>query len=364
MKIELPPLDDPRQQAIPLRPGSADPLEHWLAKSIAAEAAGDYDLCLDTLEKALDECPIHPRLRLHAQFVNLTLRDYRRAYAHWDVWRHFEPVVPVVKGARLWQGILGNKPQQGGALVIQSNEGLGDCVMFARFLPELVNYFDSVSIITPPALETLFRRSFPTVAVCSAPPNADWWCPVTWLMQVLNLTMESFKSPPYLAAAPDTTPRDKRKIGCCWSGNPGHMFNHIRSVMPHDFIKMLEPFKGDAEFINLVPTTRQGWHSPLPEWMGKNDAEDFATTADLMSSCDLIITVDTSVAHVAGALGVPVWTLIYRPPDWRWGIEGTTTPLYDSMTLYRQDVHGEWAPVLAKIGKDLQEFLLPVLMES
>jgi len=151
--------------------------------------------------------------------------------------------------------------------------------------------------------------------------------------------------------------RSRLRVGLAWTGNP----NIIRRQKRHVALEKLLPLLHleGIDFFSLQVDHGREQIRQLPETARLNDCgehiTDFADTAAFISELDLIITVDTAVAHLAGALGRPVWTLLPFVPDWRWGLSGDTTPWYPTMRLFRQSKAGDWPEVIARVTTALKE---------
>jgi ADP-heptose:LPS heptosyltransferase len=131
--------------------------------------------------------------------------------------------------------------------------------------------------------------------------------------------------------------------------------NDQRRSLPASYLKPLLDMKG-VDFISLNPALADGVaRAGLPNLIqAVHFGDDFLRTAEVISTLDLVITVDSAPAHLAGSLGVPVWTLLPHEPDWRWDLNSKTTPWYPSMRLYRQQTPGDWTGVIAMVTKDLK----------
>jgi hypothetical protein len=146
------------------------------------------------------------------------------------------------------------------------------------------------------------------------------------------------------------------RVGLCWKGNSTHSDDAHRSSNI-DAFRALDGLPG-VHFVNLQ---REATHEELARFGSietyEDRVRDVAARAALMNQCHLVITVDTSVAHVAGALGVPCWTLLAKACDWRWGNDATSTLWYPGMRLFRQDTHGDWRGLLARVRAQLEASL-------
>ncbi len=269
--------------------------------------------------------------------------------------------------ARRWDG----KTAPDATLVLYNEQGMGDTVQFCRFVPMVLERVPNVILQAQAPLAGLMATNFPGVTIITPEdplPAYDLQCPLMSLPHIFATTPETVPSAAgYLkadAAKIDEwrtkVPADgRKKIGIVWAGNPDHMNDHIRSVP----LKLFEPLwaipnlhfislqKGDQAQaqIGQVPS-----HVPFTH-LG-DQLRDFSDTAALLQHIDLLISVDTSVLHVAGATGRPAWAMLQFDPDWRWMLERATTPWYDHVRLFRQKTYGNWADVTADIGRALTSF--------
>jgi hypothetical protein len=147
------------------------------------------------------------------------------------------------------------------------------------------------------------------------------------------------------------------RVGLAWAGNPTYVNDRRRSIAP-ELMSPLLRIEG-VQFVSLQVSPR----SQIPQSDSANmidlstEISDFADSAALIAELDLIVTVDTATAHLAGALGKPVWLLLPYVPDWRWGLEGESTPWYSTMRLFRQTAADEWLPVIKRVAGALREVL-------
>jgi ADP-heptose:LPS heptosyltransferase len=154
-------------------------------------------------------------------------------------------------------------------------------------------------------------------------------------------------------------PKTKPRIGVVWSGNTAHTKLHYRSIELQQFLAIFSP---DAEWICLQKEIREEDLALLRQ-LGRiaffgDDLRDFSDTAALLDLMDLVITVDTSVAHLAGAMGKPVWILLPCNPDWRWLLDRDDSPWYPSARLFRQQQNGNWATVTDQVKHELRSAIL------
>ena len=282
-----------------------------------------------TLRAALALAPESPETQVALGIVLLGLGRHEEGWKLYEA-RHrmalgvAKPPLPQPE----WQG----EPLAGKRLQIWPDEGLGDQIQHARVVPWLRAQGAEVTVICDPALERLFKANLDADVFGArgevAAPDPDYWVMFGALFARAGLTAETAPKPPYLAAKPSKQKKGAR-IGVMAAGNPKHPNDAHRSLPPALAQRLLD-----------LP----GAVSLTPEATG---AADFADTAAVIAGLDLVISVDTSVAHLAGAMSKPVWILLPRlGTDWRWGLEGETTPWYPSARLWRQPAIGRWGPVV------------------
>ena len=152
-------------------------------------------------------------------------------------------------------------------------------------------------------------------------------------------------------------PRDRPRIGLVWSGNPKNNYDRERSMTLSSLLSLLDC---DATFVSLQKDVRAGDAAVLKarsDVLHFGDELNFSETAALISNLDLIISVDTSVAHLAGALAKPVWVMLAFIPDWRWLLDRDDSPWYPTARLFRQDDSRAWESVIARVRAALQDFV-------
>jgi hypothetical protein len=229
-----------------------------------------------------------------------------------------------------WAG----EPIAGRSLMVWSEQGFGDQIMFARFIPQLVELGARVTMVVPPALAPVFRR-LPAEIVPAAPTMSlqrhDFWAMPGSLPARLGVTLETLPAAPYLGGA-----AQGEGIGVVTRGDPRHHNDRHRSLPPDLAAELL-----------ALP----GAVSLHPDDTG---ARDFGETADRIARLSLVIAVDTSVVHLAGAMGKPVWVLLpAHATDWRWMRGRSDSPWYPSARLFRQPSPGDWASVLVDVRQAL-----------
>jgi hypothetical protein len=230
-----------------------------------------------------------------------------------------------------WRG----EDLSGKRLVIFPEQGFGDAIQFARFAPSLREKGADVTLLCHPALERLFANLGVRVVAAAGQtefPDPDYWVQSNSLLRCAGAVADDTPGAAYLSA----TPRERGGIGVVGRGNPNHHNDANRSLPPELEARLL-----------ALPGAR----SLSPEVTG---ARDFQETADIIAGLDLVVTVDTSVAHLAGALGKPVWILLpEHNTDWRWMRGRSDTPWYLSARLYRQEAPGDWTGAIQRVFADL-----------
>lgn len=267
----------------------------------------------------------------------------------------------------LW---LGQGDIAGKTLFIYWEQGLGDTIQFSRYgkLVEAANAKVVMSVQEP--LCGLLKRLSPTIQILGpheVPAHFDYHCPLLSLPLAFRTTVETIPAEQrYLWVDEDLkatwsarlAPTTRPRIGLVWSGAREHRRDHYRSID----LNTLSPLFGlDAQWICLQKELRESDHSTLNEcrqiaFFG-GEQKDFADAAALVDLMDLVITVDTSIAHLAGAMGKPVWILLPYSPDWRWLLEREDSPWYPSARLFRQQEIGNWTAVIDRVKNELR-FLL------
>jgi tetratricopeptide (TPR) repeat protein len=254
-------------------------------------------------------------------------------------------------------------------ILVHTEQGLGDTIQFIRYANLLIQRQAKVIIGCDPALQRLLRSNFSSAVILDWEqplPRLDFQCPMLDLPRFFDTTLETIPAAvPYLtASAPDSKRWRHRlqsdanmKVGLVWAGRSSHPNDRNRS-MTLDLLAPLAEVKG-VSFYSLQktdparPASNDTPRFPLIDLT--NDLKDFADTAALIANLDLIISVDTSVAHLAGAMGKPVWTLLPFVADWRWLLDRQDTPWYPSMRLFRQPSARNWTETICRVADALSQ---------
>ncbi|BBK43964.1 hypothetical protein STVA_39840 [Allostella vacuolata] len=317
------------------------------------------------LERAVELAPGNRRARVAAGLAQLLLGDFERGWENMEY--RLQPARPVVPGdgrVPMWDG---RAPLAGKTILLMAEQGLGDTLQFCRFAPHVAAMGAVVFLWVQRELNSLLRP-LPGIAGVLSPGDAVGWCdyryPLMSLPHALGVRLDTIPAAAYLAAPADRTaawaallPADGRpRVGLAWSGNPRHDNDHNRS-MTLDALRPVLALGDRLQFVSLQKNPRPADRHALaahPQILDRTDAlEDFGDTAGLIANLDLTISVDTSVVHLAGALGRPVWVLLAATPSWRWLLERDDSPWYAAARLYRQASTGDWAGVARRVAASL-----------
>jgi hypothetical protein len=267
-----------------------------------------------------------------------------------------------------WDG----RPLEGRTLLLHAEQGFGDAIQFIRYLPLAAERGGRIIIECQAQLQRLFQINAggsQIVASGQPMPDFDSHCPLLSLPWVFGTTLASVPDiVPYLRADAENVGSWRQrlaehsqvvKVGLVWSGNPAHKNDRCRSMTLARLaplaqtrgVRFFSLQKGEAATEARTPPPGM----ELIDWT--EELTDFADTAALIAHLDLVIAVDTAVAHLAGAMGKPVWTLLPFVPDWRWLLEREDSPWYPSMRLFRQPFWGDWDSVIERVADELSNWI-------
>ena len=346
--------------------GDDDPATVWTLRAQALHKLGQFDEALSCYRKALEVEPNNPVCQWNLSNIELTQGNLV------DGWRWYEArwamdglVPPVDRPPWLGEGKLTGK-----TILLHCEQGYGDTIQFSRYVPLLVAKGAKVILRVQPALRDLMS-SLPGVSCVvdtdQPLPVSDLYCPVASLPLAMGTTLKSIPAEvPYLAADPDSMSRWSKKlgertlprVGFVVSGNPQHRNDRNRS-MP---LVLMEPLlQLNAEFVLVQQAIDERDRAILERhrelrFFGP-ELKSFSDTAALLSQIDLLISVDTSVAHLAGALGKTTWIMLPLTPDWRWLLNREDSPWYPTARLFRQMERGDWPWVVNGVRDALEAYL-------
>ncbi len=347
----------------------------------SAKAILHYDKCelalaSDWNRRALELNPGDFNLILNKALIGMTYSDWPQ---WWGVYeeclsygKHNSRMRKLSK-ADAWQGEV----REGQTLLVVSDQGSGDAIQFARFLgdaKELGKFARLIYLVQPDVVSTVSGLPGIDEAVGFGEReriDRDAFSSLLGIMRILRISTTTCGRPdPILPDANLTEVWRSRtaslwdgrslKVALCWAGDPGHGNDLNRSIGLAKLLPLLSVPSAQffsfqvgkaADQLNLLPELSNA----LPQVHEVGSLlRNYADTAAALSSVDLLITVDTSVAHLAGAMGVPTWLLAASPPEWRWGLTGTATPWYPSVELFRQSTPKDWAQVVEAVRKRLE----------
>jgi len=273
------------------------------------------------------------------------LREMRSAVGHWRV--------PA------WDGSI----RPGLRLMVWCEQGFGDSMHFIRYAVIAARSGIQVTVACPEPLRRLFGTLAPTIGICSLdnPPEVDAQVPLMSLPYLLGIAGDPVPAEvPYLhpvssAPAEIVTARGPC-VGLIWAGRPEYRGDRLRSMTPDVFRRLAETLiREDARLFSLQVGPRRDDLCDLASVIDLGGGfNDFADTAAAISALDLVIAVDSSVAHLSGALGCPTWLMLQHVAEWRWFKDRSDTPWYPTMRLFRQRTRGDWVSLVSEIGRAFQ----------
>ena len=353
-------------RALALRPDYAEALSN---RGATLSELKQYSQALANYERALALQPTLPAVHWNLATLRLLTGDFERGWAEYE-WRWKKD--SLARSMRdfsqpLW---LGGDDIGGKTILLHSEQGFGDTIQFCRYVPLVAARCARVVLEVEPPLQRLMATLAGAAHVVTKTgplPDFDLHCPLLSLPLAFGTTLATIPSSgPYLRAPlqnlADWEMRlgEKRRprIGLVWSGNAAHQRDAERSI---DLRALLPLLNIDATFVSLQKDVRPTDAAVLDQ---RGDMlqfggalGDFADTAGLISNLDLVISVDTSIAHLAGALGKPVWVLLSYIPDWRWLLDRDSSPWYPTARLFRQDETRTWDSVITCVSEAALKFI-------
>lgn len=349
-----------RRQSLKARPHDPQ-AEAMIGRALRSD--GRATEAVEWLRAARLRHPEHVEIRLQLALSLLSCGRYAEGFAEYAVRWQTDEVTPRKMTEPKWTG----EPLDGRSVLVLPEQGFGDVVAFARFLPVLKQMgAGQVVLLAKPPVERLLQRleGLDVVVSASARSSTDLWVDMLDLPTIAFAQGGTVPQPSRLALPEDSRDRarricaphgDRLRVGVVWSGSPTYRGNAARSFSHERFlplsdldgVQLFSLYKGPA----TVPFRTDGSAAFIPD-IGSSD-RDFADCAAMMQEMDLIITSDTATAHIAGSLGRPVWTLLHWDAFWLWGQAGDTTPWYPSMRLIRQARPRDWDGVFDTVARDL-----------
>src|SRR5262245_29031740 len=328
---------------------------------------------LPAFTRALELRPDYPEARLNRALAWLSEGDYERGWDEYEFrWKG--------KGARMREyprPVWAGEDLAGKTLFVHPEQGLGDTIQFLRYARLAADRGARVVAEVQPPLIDLARTCPGLDAIIPSgqePPQFDYHAPMLSLPRLLGTRRpEDVPGPhPYLSADSarveywrgELAALDGFRVGLAWQGNPQHRGDHTRSVRLTRFARL-----AGLPGVRLISVQKAHGrdqlaevNGQLPDFGGRTSDESMADSAALIAALDLVVTVDTAVAHLAGALGKPVWILVSYNADWRWMRHRADTPWYPSARLFRQPAPGDWNSAFERVRAELAR--IPVVADT
>jgi tetratricopeptide (TPR) repeat protein len=333
----------------------------WNGRGVCLQHLGRHDEAIASYDRALVIAPQFAEAHHNRGLAHLLKGDFAVGWPECE-WRwESSQFVKQDFASPAWRG---SEPLSGKKILLHAEQGLGDTIMFIRYVPRVVAMGARVALALPPSLLPLFS-GLKGVAWILAPgesmPQPDFHCALMSLPLAFNTSLPTIPAQvPYVAPAPELMakwahtlgPADRLRVGLVWSGNPAQLDDRKRSIPLEKFAPIIG--QSAVEFIALQLDVRPEDADVLRRHPNiRHFGEDFANSAAILSLLDLVISVDTVWAHLAGAMAKPVWIALPAFPDWRWLLEREDSPWYPTARLFRQTSRGRWDDVIARISDQL-----------
>ncbi|NOT40333.1 MAG: tetratricopeptide repeat protein [Alphaproteobacteria bacterium] len=332
-------------------------------------AMGEHDLALQAFEHAVARRPQLPRAHLGLAHALLMKGEFRSGWAEYE-WRYklanTKDILPKFKQP-VWNGM----PLKASRLLVICEQGFGDCFQFARYLPMVRERVASVVIGTGPEIRSIMSNvageAYETHERWENLPPFHYQIAISSLPMVFGTTLETIPSKvPYLSADPakaaawrtrlDAAAQGRKKVGLVWQGRPAHPNDRVRSVG----LGALTPL---LQIENILPVSLQ--FGAGQDQLAKHPArarvldvsgeiKDFGDTAAAIAGLDCVVTIDSAIAHLAGAMGKPTFVMLSHAGEWRWLEKRTDSPWYPTLALIRQTQPGAWDGVVQRIAERLR----------
>ncbi len=351
------------ERAIALKPDYAEAVNN---RGLALQDLNRHRDALDAHRRALALRPDGAEARYGAATALLALGEFDEGWRGYEARWSKADLAPFRRTFPnpLW---LGDRPVEGKTVLLYAEQGFGDAIQFCRYAPMLARRGATVTIEAPRALVDLLG-SLPgapmVVARGDKLPPFDLQCPLASLPLAFATRLHTIPADvPYLAADPARIakwrerlpPSGRRRIALAWRGRP---YPRDRSVPFAALAPLLS--RPDVEFVSLQQELTEDEARALPGFASLRhvgpEIEDFADTAALIASADAVVSIDTSVAHLAGALGKPLWLMLIHAADFRWLVGRADSPWYPTARLVRQARTGDWSDVVGRVAGALAEF--------
>ena len=353
-------------RALASRPDFA---EAHLNRGNALQALNRYDEALASYERATEASPKYADAHYNQALCRLLLGDFDRGWEKYE-WRWQVAQLQSSKRSFTQPLWLGQNEIAGKTILLYAEQGFGDTIQFCRYVPLVAARGARVILEVQEQLKELMSGLAGATHVISRGeplPHFDVQCPLLSLPLAFRTRLETI--PPPISNLQISSqavmdwetrlgPRRRPRIGLAWSGRPSHVNDHNRSIRLSTLLSLLDI---EATFVSVQKDVRPEDAALLQERSGLlhfgNEIRDFSDTAALISNLDLVISVDTSVVHLAGTLAKPFWVMLPFTPDWRWLLDREDSPWYPTARLFRQDDTHAWDGVIARVRAALRDFI-------
>ena len=326
---------------------------------------GDPVGAVPFLQRSIQLAPTHPTAQFNLAVAYLLAGDYARGWPQYESrwnYEHLAGALPTYSQPR-WTG----QDVKGKTVLVVGEQGHGDNIQFVRFIGDIVSRGARVILTLNASLRPLILGpSIPTILVEGDPlPEFDYWIPIMSIPSVIGTTVENIASVQYYLTADVQLQKQwqtvlghktRLRIGFCWSGRRDTWINRHKA-MPFESMLALVRRNPDYEWVNLQCDCTAEEEAELVAAGVRaypGAIQNFADSAALLMHMDVVLSVDTAVAHLAGALGRPVWIMLSQYAlDWRWLLDRDSSPWYSTARLFRQPTMGDWTTVTDKIHKFL-----------
>jgi tetratricopeptide (TPR) repeat protein len=346
-------------QAVKLRPDNPNALSNMAYALLHMHRTRE---AVEACNRGLALQPGHASLRWNKAFGHLLLGELREGWAEYE-WRLLEPSEEAGlpdPSLPVWRG----EPVSGKTVYLHPEQGLGDTLQMLRYVQPLAHMGAKVLLRVPAAIRPLCTVIEADCTLVDAPPPAgqyDYHCSMLSLPSAFRTELTTIPPTPYLYSnvelrqkwAGRLGPRRGPRIGLVWSGNVKQLNDTNRSMALAPLLQILPPH---CQLVSLQKEVRNSDMPALEKgsvFHAGAELTTFAETAALADLMDLVISVDTSICHLAGALGKPMWLMLAYFADWRWLLDRSDSPWYPSATLFRQGSERNWQPVLDRIAAEI-----------
>jgi tetratricopeptide (TPR) repeat protein len=352
-------------RALALKPDYADALVN---RGVTLHDLKRFEEALASYDRAIVLRPDHADAHFFGSMSRLLTADFGRGWIEYE-WRRKGASTGPSRRDFLQPLWFGGEEIAGKTLLLHSEQGFGDTIQFCRYAPLVAGRGARVILEVEEPLQGLLTGLAGTTQVIAKGhrlPDFDLQCPLLSLPLAFRTQPETIPSAAVYLRAPDRAllkwgarlPSKRPRIGIAWSGNAKHLRDRERSIDLRDLLPLVNV---DATIVSLQKEVRAADGTTLKERGGivhfGHELENFSDTAALISHLDLVISVDTAIAHLAGALGKPVWILLTHVPDWRWLLDRDDSPWYPTARLFRQSETREWDSVIASVRDALLKFI-------